>query len=62
MLRALVSAFAVVGLLTLAAAFTYNSGRAAPALTRSNSVLPTPLTPVLCSPGPSRPPLHPLEL
>ena len=44
MLRALVSTLAVVGLLALAAAFDANSGRAEPALTRSDSVLPPPNT------------------
>ncbi len=62
MLRALVSALALVGLLTLAAAFTHNSGRADPALTRSNSELPPPRTLVLHRRRPSRPPFHPLEL
>ncbi len=42
MFRVLVSAMAVVGLLALAAAFANDSGRAAPALTRSNSELPPP--------------------
>ena len=43
MLRLLVSALALVGLLTLAAAFAQNSGRAEPSLTRSNSeLLPPP--------------------
>ena len=44
MLRALVSALALVGLLALAAAFVSNSGTAAPALTRSTSELPPPNT------------------
>ena len=51
MLRALVSALAVAGLLALAAAFAQNSGRAEPALTRSVSELPPPRTPVLCRRG-----------
>ena len=51
MFRALVSALAVVGLLALAAAFAQNSGRAEPALTRSNSELPPPRTLVLCKRG-----------
>ena len=42
MFRALVSALALVGLLVLAAAFTHNSGRDEPALTRSISELPPP--------------------
>ena len=50
MLRALVSALALVGLLALAAALT-PSGRAEPALTRSNSELPPLRTPVLCRRG-----------
>ena len=39
----LLAALALVGLMALAAAFTYNGGRADPALTRSNSVLPPPI-------------------
>ena len=51
MLRALVSALALVGLLTLAAAFAPNRGPAEPALTRSTSELPLPRTLVLCRRG-----------
>ena len=43
----LVAGLALVGLMALAAAFTQNGGRADPALTRSNSVMPPPRTPVL---------------
>ena len=42
MLRLLAAAIALAALLLVAAAFTHNSGRAEPALTRSNSVLPPP--------------------
>ncbi len=47
MLRVLVSALAVVGLLALTAAFAPNRGPAEPALTRSTSELPPP--PNTCS-------------
>ena len=51
MLRVLVSALAVVGLLALAAVVGKGGGPAEPALTRSSSELPPPRTPVLCRRG-----------
>ena len=42
MLKLLAAGITLVGLMALAAAFAQNSGRADPALTRSDSVLPPP--------------------
>ena len=58
--KLILAALSLIGILTLAAVLT-PSGRAEPAFTRSNSVLP-PQTLVLCRRRPSRLPLHPLEL
>ncbi len=58
----LILSLTTLSLLLVVAAFTHNSGRAEPALTRSDSVLPPPRTLVLCRCRPSRPPFHPLEL
>ncbi len=57
----LILSLTTLSLLLVAAVFV-QSGRAEPALTSSNSVLPPPRTLVLCRRRPSRPPLHPLEL
>ena len=44
--KILLAALALLGLMALAAAFSQNGGRADPALTRSNSVMPPPRTSV----------------
>ena len=56
----LVAGLALVGLMALAAAFTHNGGRADPALTRSNSVMPPPEHPFYTEHR--RSPLYPLGL
>ena len=51
-----------LALLVAAGGVVAQSSRAEPALTRSNSVLPPPRTPVLCRRRPSRAPFHSLGL
>ena len=57
----LILSLATLTLLLVVAAFV-QSGRAEPALTRSNSELSPPRTPVLCRRRLRRPSLYPLEL
>ena len=56
----LAAGLALVGLMALAAAFAHSGGRADPALTRSNSVMPPPEHPFYTEHR--RSPLYPLGL